>query len=53
MTETSIMPEGMEDFEDLFLAFIEAETEKEAKAKAIYHKIFDEMPLLDRLIILL
>ena len=53
MTKTSIMPEGMEDFEDLFLAFIEAEkeeeTEKQAKAKAIYHKIFDEMPRLDKI----
>lgn len=53
MTKTSIMPEGMEDFEDLFLAFIEAEkeeeAEKQAKAKAIYHKIFDEMPLLDKI----
>ena len=53
MTKTSIMPEGMEDFEDLFLAFIEAEkeeeAEKQAKAKAIYHKIFDEMPRLDKI----
>lgn len=53
MTKTSIMPEGMEDFEDLFLAFIEAEkeeeTEKQTKAKAIYHKIFDEMPRLDKI----
>lgn len=53
MTKTNIMPEGMEDFEDLFLAFIEAEkeeeTEKQAKAKAIYHKIFDEMPRLDKI----
>lgn len=53
MTKTNIMPEGMEDFEDLFLAFIEAEkeeeTEKQAKAKAIYHEIFDEMPLLDKI----
>lgn len=57
MTKTSIMPEGMEDFEDLFLAFIEAEKEEEAekqakikeKAKAIYHKIFDEMPRLDKI----
>ena len=53
MTETSIMPEGMEDFEDLFLAFIEAEKEeevkKQAKAKTIYHEIFDEMPRLDKI----
>lgn len=53
MTKTSIMPEGMEDFEDLFLAFIETEKEEEAekqtKAKAIYHEIFDEMPLLDKI----
>lgn len=53
MTKTSIMPEGMEDFEDLFLAFIEAEkeeeTEKQTKAKAIYHRIFDEMPRLDKI----
>lgn len=49
MTKTSIMPEGMEDFEDLFLAFIESEKEKEAKAEAIYHEIFSEMPLLDRI----
>lgn len=58
MTKTSIMPEGMEDFEDLFLAFIEAEKEEEEaekqaeikeKAKVIYHKIFDEMPLLDKI----
>lgn len=53
MAETSIMPEGMEDFEDLFLVFIEAEKEeeakKQAKAKTIYHKIFDEMPLLDKI----
>lgn len=53
MTKTSIMPEGMEDFEDLFLAFIEAEKEEEAekqtKAKAIYHEIFDEMPRLDKI----
>lgn len=34
MTETSIMPEGMEDFEDLFLAFIETEKEEEAKKQA-------------------
>ncbi len=51
------MPEGMEDFEDLFLAFIETEkeeeTEKQAKiyekAEPIYHKIFDEMPRLDKI----
>ena len=47
------MPEGMEDFEDLFLAFLESETkkdaEKQAKAKVIYHEIFDEMPLLDKI----
>lgn len=57
MTKTSIMPEGMEDFEDLFLAFIEAEKEEEAKKQAkiyektepIYHKIFDEMPRLDKI----
>lgn len=53
MTKTSIMPEGMEDFEDLFLAFIEAEKEedakKQAKARAIYHEIFDEMPRLDKI----
>lgn len=57
MTETSIMPEGMEDFEDLFLAFIETEKEEEAKKQAkiyekaepIYHKIFDEMPRLDKI----
>lgn len=53
MTKTSIMPEGMEDFEDLFLAFFEAEKEeeakKQAKVEAIYHKIFDEMPLLDKI----
>lgn len=53
MTKTSIMPEGMEDFEDLFLAFLESEAEKEAKikekAKVIYHKIFDEMPRLDKI----
>lgn len=53
MTKTSIMPEGMEDFEDLFLAFLESEAEKDAekqaKAKTIYHKIFDEMPLLDKI----
>lgn len=53
MTKTSIMPEGMEDFEDLFLAFLESETkkdaEKQAKAKVIYHEIFDEMPLLDKI----
>lgn len=57
MTETSIMPEGMEDFEDLFLAFIEAEKEEEAekqaeikeKAKVIYHEIFDEMSRLDKI----
>lgn len=44
MTKTNIMPEGMEDFEDLFLAFIEAEKEEEAKiyekVEPIYHKIF-------------
>ena len=33
MTETSIMPEGMEDFEDLFLAFLESEAEKQAEIK--------------------
>lgn len=53
MTKTSIMPEGMEDFEDLFLAFIEAEKEEEAKiyekVKVIYDKIFGEMPLLDKI----
>lgn len=53
MTKTNIMPEGMEDFEDLFLAFIEAEKEEEAKiyekVEPIYHKIFDEMPLLDKI----
>lgn len=57
MTKTNIMPEGMEDFEDLFLAFIEAEKEEEAKkqakikekAKVIYHKIFGEMPRLDKI----
>lgn len=57
MTKTSIMPEGMEDFEDLFLAFIETEKEEEAEKQAkiyeevepIYHKIFDEMPLLDKI----
>ena len=57
MTKTSIMPEGMEDFEDLFLAFIETEKEEEAekqakikeKAKAIYHEIFDEMSRLDKI----
>lgn len=53
MTETSIMPEGMEDFEDLFLAFIEAENEKTTKiyekVKVIYDKIFGEMPLLDKI----
>lgn len=57
MTKTSIMPEGMEDFEDLFLAFIEAEKEEEAEKQAkiyekvepIYHKIFDEMPRLDKI----
>lgn len=53
MTKTSIMPEGMEDFEDLFLAFLESETKKDAKkqakAKVIYHEIFDEMPLLDKI----
>lgn len=57
MTKTSIMPEGMKDFEDLFLAFIEAEKEEEAekqakiyeKAEPIYHKIFDEMPRLDKI----
>lgn len=53
MAETSIMPEGMEDFEDLFLAFIEAEKEEEAKiyekAEPIYHRIFDEMPRLDKI----
>lgn len=53
MTKTNIMPEGMEDFEDLFLAFFEAEkeeeAEKQAKVKPIYHKIFDEMPLLDKI----
>lgn len=53
MTETSIMPEGMEDFEGLFLAFLESEAKKEAKikekAKVIYHKIFDEMPRLDKI----
>ena len=57
MTKTNIMPEGLEDFEDLFLAFLEAEKEEEAekqaeikeKAKAIYHKIFDEMPRLDKI----
>lgn len=53
MTKTSIMPEGMEDFEDLFLAFLEAEkkeeAKKQAKAKTIYHKIFDEMPRLDKI----
>lgn len=49
MTETSIMPEGMEDFEDLFLAFLEAEKEEQAKVEAIYHKIFDEMSLLDKI----
>lgn len=49
MAKTSIMPEGMEDFEDLFLAFIEAENEKQAKAKVIYHKIFGEMPRLDKI----
>ena len=33
------MPEGMEDFEDLFLAFIEAEKEEEAEKEAkIYEK---------------
>lgn len=57
MTKTSIMPEGMEDFEDLFLAFIETEKEEEAekqaeikeKAKVIYHEIFDEMSRLDKI----
>lgn len=53
MTKTNIMPEGLEDFEDLFLAFIEAEKEedakKQAKARAIYHEIFDEMPRLDKI----
>lgn len=53
MTETSIMPEGMEDFEDLFLAFRESEAEKEAKikekAKVIYHEIFDKMSPLDKI----
>lgn len=53
MTKTSIMPEGMEDFEDLFLAFIEAENEKTTKiyekVKVIYDKIFGEMPLLDKI----
>lgn len=53
MTETSIMPEGMDDFEDLFLAFLESEAEKEAKikekAKVIYHEIFDKMPPLDKI----
>ena len=53
MTETSIMPEGMADFEDLFLAFIEAEKEEQAeikeKAKVIYHEIFDEMSRLDKI----
>lgn len=53
MTETNIMPEGMEDFEDLFLAFLESEAKKEAKikekAKVIYHEIFDEMPRLDKI----
>lgn len=53
MTETNIMPEGMEDFEDLFLAFIEAENEKTTKiyekVKVIYDKIFGEMPLLDKI----
>lgn len=53
MTETSIMPEGMEDFEDLFLAFIEAENKKTTKiyekVKVIYDKIFGEMPLLDKI----
>lgn len=53
MTKTNIMPEGLEDFEDLFLAFLESETkkdaEKQAKAKVIYHEIFDEMPLLDKI----
>jgi hypothetical protein len=53
MTKTNIMPEGMEDFEDLFLAFLESEAKKEAeikaKTKVIYHKIFDEMPRLDKI----
>lgn len=57
MTKTSIMPKGLEDFEDLFLAFIEAEKEEEAEKQAkiyekvepIYHRIFDEMPLLDKI----
>ena len=57
MAETSIMPEGMEDFEDLFLAFIETEKDEEAKKQAkiyekvepIYHKIFDEMSRLDKI----
>lgn len=49
MTETSIMPEGMEDFEDLFLAFIEAENKKEAKIKDIYDKIFGKMSMTDKL----
>lgn len=57
MTKTSIMPEGMEDFEDLFLAFIETEKEEETEKQAkiyekvepIYHKIFDEMPRLDKI----
>ena len=57
MTKTSIMPKGMEDFEDLFLAFIETEKEEETKKQAkiyeiaepIYHKIFDEMPRLDKI----
>lgn len=56
MTKTSIMPEGMEDFEDLFLAFIETEKEEakkqakiKEKAKVIYHKIFDELSRLDKI----
>lgn len=57
MTKTNIMPEGMEDFEDLFLAFIETEKEEETKKQVkiyekvepIYHKIFDEIPLLDKI----
>lgn len=53
MTKTNIMPEDMEDFEDLFLVFLESEAEKQAeikeKAKVIYHKIFDEMSRLDKI----
>lgn len=47
------MPEGMEDFEDLFLAFVKTENEKTTKiyekTKVIYNEIFGKMSLLDKI----